>query len=153
VVSTWRPFFQKDADVFQASNLCCSADLAARVQPAPWRDALRAEVALRPADVVIAATDGLFDALHVFGARGAAVRQFVRQRYLREGCDPGLLAEQLLIMARKTVVACRGRTPAAVDTPLMLEAARCGALAAFPQMPEDDIAVVVSYTLPARLGG
>jgi hypothetical protein len=36
-----------------------------------------------------------------------------------------------------------------VDTPFAAEARRAGATEKFPFMPEDDIAVVVNYVLPA----
>ena len=120
------------------------------IQAASWqRDSLNSAIPLEASDIVIAATDGLFDALHIFGPRGLETRRFIRVKYFNDQCDPGFLAEHLLMMARKNVFACRGKAPQDMDTPFMLEAIRRGEKDKFQKMPEDDIAVVVSYALSA----
>jgi hypothetical protein len=111
VVSQWRPYDRRDhARSFYGTLITTSTDLAASLPCASWaHDATTAEIELRPRDIVIAATDGFFDAVHVFGPAGAEARRFIRTACLEEELDPGQLAEKLLLRAWKAVQA---RAPA-----------------------------------------
>ena len=149
VVSGWRPYDPHDhSRAFYGTLITASNDLVNAVPVASWRhDTTAAEIRLQPSDVVIAATDGFFDAVHVTGPEGAATRAFVRAAYLEKQLDPGQLAEQLLLRAWNAVQGAKGRALRDIDTPFCREAERVGCQGKFPFMPQDDIAVVVSYVL------
>lgn len=105
VISHWRPFDSRDhARNFFGTLITASNDLSDLMPVASWaRDTTSDEIRLSPSDVVIAATDGFFDAVHILGPKGLATRQFVRNAYLEEQLDPGQLAERLLLRAWKVV--------------------------------------------------
>jgi hypothetical protein len=117
---------------------------------ASWaHDSHIAEVGLQPSDIVIAGTDGFFDAVQVFGAKGLSTRQYVRELYLENQLDPGQLAEKLLLRAWNKVQECRNLAPDAIDTPFFDQVRKQGLTSKIWSMPEDDIAIVVSYVLQA----
>ena len=206
VLSSWRPYERSDhAKHFFGTLITASNDLSAVLPVASWaRDTSKHEIVLQPSDLVIAGTDGFFDAVHILGLKGLDARRFVRQAYLEEQLDPGQLAERLLLRAWKTVqvrslpvhtnfnvcglvqatrhtcavlqAVCnrlvsgecsvysmtrtrhgctawlqdaRGLNPEQIDTPFCNEVLRAGATDRYANMPEDDIAVVVSYVLQA----
>lgn len=125
-------------------------DLASEMHVASWaHDSHSAEIHLQPSDLVIAASDGFFDVVHIFGSKGLGTRQYVRELYLENQLDPGQLAEKLLLRAWNQVQSCRNQRPEDIDTPFFAEVRRAGLLKKFQYMPEDDIAVVVSYVLQA----
>jgi serine phosphatase RsbU (regulator of sigma subunit) len=136
---------------FNSTLVCASPHAGAPANAiTSWRaDAHRAEIELRPSDIVIAASDGFFDAVHVSGTAGLEARRDIRQAYLNDQLDPGQLAEKLLLRAWNAVQRCRELPPAQIRTPFFEEARRVGRQERFRQMPEDDIAVVVSYVLQA----
>ena len=151
VISSWRPYDPEDHPhprLFDSSLVVSSPDVAAAMPPMSWsRDAVAATIDLQPSDVVIAATDGFFDAVHVFGSRGLETRRFVRGAYLDEQLDPGQLAERLLMRAWHAVQDARVQPLGAVDTPFCERVRQERMEGKHPFMPEDDIAVVVSYVL------
>ena len=125
-------------------------DLTSEMNVASWaHDSHSADIHLQPSDLVIAATDGFFDVVHIFGSEGLATRQFIREGYLEYQLDPGQLAEKLLLRAWTQAQSCRHLRPEKIDTPFFNEVRRADLLNKFPYMPEDDIAVVVSYVLQA----
>lgn len=134
---------------FYSTKLAASSDITAYIKQASWsRDCTDSIVHLQPSDILIAATDGLFDALHIFSPPGLESRRFIRKQYFEQQCDPGHLAEQLLVRARTAVYACKRLRMEDMNTPFAREAVRNDLTAKFNnQMPEDDIAVVVSYAL------
>jgi hypothetical protein len=113
------------------------------------RDCHTATVLLQPSDIIVAGSDGLWDAVHFFGQSGLATRQLVRQLYIGEQLDPGQLAEQLLLRAWGAVQEARSSTIIEQVPPFMEEVYQAGQQHRVPIMPEDDIAVVVSYVLEA----
>lgn len=130
--------------------MTASIDLAGELHVASWaHDSHSADIDLRPSDLIIAATDGFFDAVHIFGSEGLSTRQYIRDLYLENQLDPGQLAEKLLLRAWNQVQNCRNLRPEEIDTPFFTEVKRAKLLKKFPYMPEDDIAVVVSYVLQA----
>jgi hypothetical protein len=149
IVSDWRPYDPRDhARNFYGTLIMASNDLADAVPVASWaHDTTSVDICLRPSDVVIAATDGFFDAVHVMGTKGAATRAFIRNACLEKQLDPGQLAEQLLLRAWREVQDSKQLPFAQIDTPFCNQVARVGVQDRFPFMPEDDIAVVVSYVL------
>jgi len=125
-------------------------DLVSELNVASWaHDSHTAEIRLQPSDLIIAATDGFFDVVHVFGSKGLATRQYIRELYLENQLDPGQLAEKLLLRAWNQVQSCRSMRPENIDTPFFAQVKRADMLGKFQYMPEDDIAVVVSYVLQA----
>lgn len=105
MISHWRPYDRRDhARHFFGTLITASNDLCSSLPVASWaHDTTTAEIRLLPSDIVIAATDGFFDTVHMMGAAGRDTRQFVRDAYLEEQLDPGQLAERLLLRAWKTV--------------------------------------------------
>ena len=113
------------------------------------RDCCTDNILLQPSDIVVAGSDGLWDAVHFFGQSGLATRQLVRSLYLGDQLDPGQLAERLLLRAWQCTQDARSNPMVEQLPPFMEEAYRRRQDQRFPVMPEDDIAVVVSYVLQA----
>lgn len=113
VVSEWRPYDRRDhMRHFYGTFVAASPDLQATVPVASWaHDTTTADLRLRAGDIVVAATDGFFDAVHVHGGAGAPARRFVRAAHVQEQLDPGQLAERLLLRAWHAVQA---RSPSAL---------------------------------------
>lgn len=143
------PYDSKDhpGNDFSESYYVASRQL--RGQGTWARDCHTATVLLQPSDIIVAGSDGLWDAVHFFGQSGLATRQLIRSLYLGEQLDPGQLAERLLLRAWGAVQEARSSTIMEHLPPFMEEVYQTRQQRRFPVMPEDDIAVVVSYVLQA----
>lgn len=149
IISSWVPYTVGDHPGNDFSDSYYFASQQLRGQGTWTHDCRTDSVQLQPADIVIAGTDGLWDAVHFFGGAGHRTRQLVHDSYLVEQLDPGQLAEKLLLRAWGAVQEARSGANLEIVPPFMQEVYKRKQQHRMPVMPEDDIAVVVSYVLQA----
>lgn len=149
VISHWMPYGARDHPGNDLSESYYIASRNLRSQGTWATDCYNDNVLLQPADIIVAGSDGLWDAVHFFGQSGFTTREFIKGWYMEEQLDPGQLAERLLLQAWTNTQEARSSSILDQFPPFMEEVYRRRQAHRFPIMPEDDIAVVVSYVLQA----
>eukprot|EP01026_Neomeris_dumetosa_P081377 TRINITY_DN9138_c0_g1_i1.p1 TRINITY_DN9138_c0_g1~~TRINITY_DN9138_c0_g1_i1.p1 ORF type:complete len:419 (+),score=75.07 TRINITY_DN9138_c0_g1_i1:75-1259(+) len=142
VVSPWKPY-QDARDHIRGLNTTtylASPDLQPRIQGENPNRASKTHIVVRSGDIVIAATDGFFDAVFMHGKEGQEMRKRIRKRATQE-CDPGRLAEELAASALSISMSQFRK-----DCPYNLESKK---RKEGRELKADDVAIVVAYVLQA----
>jgi hypothetical protein len=126
VISNWMPYNSRDHPGNDIAESYYVASRQLRGQGTWACDCHTTTVLLQPSDIIVAGSDGLWDAVHFFGQAGLATRQLIRSLYLGEQLDPGQLAERLLLRAWAAVQEARSSTIIEQVPPFMEEVCRTG---------------------------
>lgn len=140
IVSDWMPFKNELEHPMgiRSTHYLTSPILKRKIGGKSPSDAIESIIQVAPGDVVIAATDGFFDVVHVYGSKGARFRNDILEMVVRQRLDPKVLAERLTLLARH----CARKGNA--DCPICDEARLCGDFKHATEVQSDDIAVVVA---------
>eukprot|EP01025_Chloroclados_australasicus_P064218 TRINITY_DN8552_c0_g1_i1.p2 TRINITY_DN8552_c0_g1~~TRINITY_DN8552_c0_g1_i1.p2 ORF type:complete len:165 (-),score=18.93 TRINITY_DN8552_c0_g1_i1:825-1262(-) len=143
IVSPWKPY-QDQSDHIRGLNTTsylASPDLQPRISGVNPNRAAKTSINVRSGDIIIAGTDGFFDAVFLHGREGVEMRRQIRRKAITQQCDPGMLAEELAAAALKVSMSSIKK-----DCPFNYEARR---RKEHREIKADDVAIVVAYVLQA----
>lgn len=141
VVSPWKPFANPSEHPLglKSTNYLSSQGLSRQIRGCHPRTTSETRVAVQEGDIIVLATDGLFDVVYFHGDEGALLRKQIR----RLNAEPRFLAEQLCDLARQL------SNMHVADCPMCHQALLLHDAGTAAGVLTDDIAVVVAHVVRA----